>query len=214
MTFLELCKRVRADAGISGDIATVLNQQGMMAKLVNWVRQADLDIQRMQTSWTFMWRTATPLLQVGVRLYQPADLDIQQVRDSLSFQIGKQYLKMVSWEHWMQSYNLQLVDTPAQPTVFTQRPDGAFLFDRIPDQAYPLTIAYYIKPISMVSNSSVSVVPEEYHEAIVQRALYLYAKQEEDQYLMQTAQTEFDMLTSQLAADYLPDCDFDRGRIY
>lgn len=214
MTFLELCKRVRADAGISGDIATVLNQQGMMAKLVNWVRQADLDIQRMQTSWTFMWRTATPSLQVGVRLYQPADLDIQQVRDSLSFQIGKQYLKMVSWEHWMQSYNLQLVDPPAQPTVFTQRPDGAFLFERIPDQAYPLTITYYIKPISMASNSSVSVVPEEYHEAIVQRALYLYAKQEEDQYLMQTAQAEFDMLTSQLAADYLPDCDFDRGGIY
>jgi hypothetical protein len=58
MTFLELCKRVRADAGISGDMATVLNQQGMMAKLVNWVRQADLDIQRMHTSWAFMWRTA------------------------------------------------------------------------------------------------------------------------------------------------------------
>lgn len=214
MTFLELCKRVRSEAGISGDIATVTNQQGIMAKLVEWVRQADLDIQRMHPNWQFMWRMATPLLQIGVRNYLPADLEIQQVRDSLSFQLGKQYLQHVSWDVWMRDHNLQLSDVPAQPTIYTQRPDGMFLFDRIPEHAYPLSVTYYTKPARMTENGSVSVVPEEYHEAIVRRALFLYACQEEDQYLMQTSQNEFDRLTSEMASEYLPEITMNFGRLF
>ena len=213
MTFLELCKRVRLEAGISGDIATVLNQQGIMAKLVEWVRQADLDIQRIP-NWQFMWRMASPTLQIGVRNYLPADLDIQQVRDSLSMQLGKQYLTFVGWDTWMRQYNLQLSDVLAQPTLYTQRPDGVFLFDRLPDQAYPLSVTYYTKPEKMTENGSVSVVPEEYHEAIVRRALYLYACQEEDQYLMQTSQAEYDRLTTEMAGEYLPEISINFGRLF
>lgn len=213
MTFLELCKRVRMESGISGEITSVTGQQGIYAKLVMWVKQADLDIQRMHPDWTFMWRSVVHNLQVGVRDYLPGDLGIQLVRESLSFQLGKDYLQIVDWGRWMKEFNLRLVDSPAQPSVVTQRPDGHFVFDRIPDQEYSLTITYITKPTAMTGNDSTSVIPSEYHEAIVHRALYLYAKQEEDQYLMQSASLEFENITSQMAAEYLPDSDFDRGVI-
>ena len=56
MNFLELCQRVRQDAGVSGEGPTaVTGQSGILSRIVSWVKQANNEIQLKNKDWRFLW---------------------------------------------------------------------------------------------------------------------------------------------------------------
>jgi hypothetical protein len=204
MTFLELCNRARQESGISGDgPLTTLNQIGILAKVVQWVRQANIDIQLMHGHWSFMWRMSTANLIPGQRDYSAVELGIADCNLIRSMDIGGNTITLMDWDLFKQHGYLHETGSQ-QPTVYAVRPDGRFVFYPVPDQGYTLTAEYMINPIELLNDSDVSVIPEKHHDAILHKALMYYATHEEDWNLHQASERRFNDRIAQLSAAYLP----------
>ena len=65
-TYLEICKSVRAQAGIAGDGPTdVTGQTGINADIVRWVDESYNDIQTAHENWNFLFSRVELELQTG-----------------------------------------------------------------------------------------------------------------------------------------------------
>ena len=213
MNFLEICKRVRQDSGISGDIATVIGQQGILAKLVTWVQEADLDIQRSKTEWSFMWRRASASLVVGKNEYLPGDLNMQPFTNIETMFVGTKQVNEVPWAQLEHDLLSNGGAPSGEPCSYALSPDGFIVFNRSPMAVAVTNIRYHLLPLRMTINTSVSPIPEEFHEAIVQKALQSYARQEQDDQLQRDAISEFDVLAKSMAARFLPKITFKFGAL-
>ncbi|MEJ6520329.1 hypothetical protein PQI64_11290 [Shewanella bicestrii] len=211
MTYLELCVRVREESGVSGTgPASTINQVGVLAKIVGWVRDADLDIQRFKTDWKFLWRRAQSALVVGQQSYPAADLSLNDLKDVSRFWVNDTPVRVVDWDEWVDRYEPQGTGQ-GMPQVVTIAPDGSFMFYPVPDSNYSTRTDYYKIPVVLSADSDVSVIPAAYHDCIVQRALVYYARFEEDQTLLQLALQEYEQNLTELCRDYLPKMGFARG---
>ena len=56
MTFLELCQTVRQEVGLSGTgPTTVVSQEGQLKVVVDFVIEADHQVQGLWSDWNFLW---------------------------------------------------------------------------------------------------------------------------------------------------------------
>lgn len=211
MTFLELCQRVRQESGISGSgPESVLNQKAILEKVVQWVKQADLDVQQAHEDWLFMWRMSSVTLASGVSEYQPITLGLNSLRAIDELEINGYPLRRYSWKQF-KACRKQLGDSKGEPTAYTVMPDGSLQFSPVPDKNYTATIEYSMKPIAMQNDDDESIVPEDYHPIILQKALMYYASHEEDNSLYQVAGQRFDEYLSLMAHELLPQLSIGRG---
>lgn len=212
MTYLELCVRVREESGVSGTgPASTINQIGVLAKIVGWVRDADLDIQRFKTDWKFLWRRAQSALVLGQQSYSAAELALSDLKDLSRFWVNDQPMRIVDWDEWVDRYEPQGTSGPNNsglPQVVTIAPDGSFMFYPVPDSAYSTRTDYFKMPVALNGDSDVSAIPTAYHDCIVQKALIYYGKFEEDQNLIQLASLEYEQKLTELCRDYLPKMGF------
>jgi len=208
MTFLELCQRVRQESGISGSgPTTVVNQQAILAKVVEWVRQADLDIQRLHPDWTFLWRFTTASLQSDVRQYTNLDLGLDTFSRVKRISIDGYDLTELDWELFRRRGYVSASDRQ-RPTTYSFRTDGVLMVYPTPDAAYSLEIDYSLPAKPMLDDIDVSVIPEPYHDIILHKALMYYASHEEDKMLLQVATQRYESTLSELGADCLPKISF------
>lgn len=208
MDFLELCKRVRQKSGLSGDIAAVTGQQGILAKLVTWVQDADLEIQRSHADWSFMWRKVTSALVVGKNEYLPADFGMSPFASVSKLYLGATEINPVPWSQLEHSLLSNGSVPTGQPGEYALSPDGMIVFNRNPTSADAVHIRYYLASTPMTLNTSVSLIPAEFHEAIVQRALQSYASSEQDDQLQRDAMAQFESISKEMAARFLPKITF------
>lgn len=211
MTYLELCVRVREESGVSGTgPASTINQVGVLAKIIGWVRDADLDIQRFKTDWKFLWRRAQSALVVGQQSYSATELSLSDLKDINRFWVNDTPVRVVDWDEWVDRYEPQGTGQ-GMPQVVTIAPDLSFMFYPVPDSAYSTRTDYFKMPVALTADSDVSAIPAAYHDCIVQKALIYYGKFEEDQNLIQLASLEYEQKLSELCRDYLPKMGFARG---
>ncbi|MCH7421304.1 hypothetical protein [Shewanella sp. MM_2022_3] len=211
MTYLELCVRVREESGVSGTgPASTINQVGVLAKIIGWVRDADLDIQRFKTDWKFLWRRAQSALVVGQQSYSATELSLSDLKDINRFWVNDTPVRVVDWDEWVDRYEPQGTGQ-GMPQVVTIAPDLSFMFYPVPDSNYSTRTDYFKMPVALTADSDVSAIPAAYHDCIVQKALIYYGKFEEDQNLIQLASLEYEQKLSELCRDYLPKMGFARG---
>lgn len=211
MTYLELCVRVREESGVSGTgPASTINQIGVLAKIVGWVRDADLDIKRFKNDWKFLWRRTQSALVLGQQSYTAIDLSLSDLKDLSRFWVNGQLVRVVDWDEWVDRYEPQGTGQ-GLPQVVTIAPDGSFMFYPVPDSAYSTRVDYFKMPVALSGDSDVSVIPTAYHDCIVQKALIYYGIFEEDQALIQLATMQYEQKLSELCRDYLPKMGFARG---
>ena len=204
MTFLEMCRRVRQESGISGDIASVVNQQGILAKLVTWVQQAEYDIVTSRKDWNFMRGKASGSLVVGKVEYLPGDLGMQPFTMLSKVYVDRQPLRKLDFEY-LDDWHLK--NGGAQegtPTAYAETPDGTILFDHKPTQAVLFDIRYYKSATRLTLNTSVSPIPAEHEEVIIQAALMSYARHEQDDQLLRDFEKEFTIQMKGLSNRQLP----------
>ena len=214
MTFLELCQRVRQESGVSGSgPASVANQQAIIAKIIEWVRQADIDIQRLHDNWNFMWRSKSVDLIAGQAAYTPGELNLFDMDSVRSMDYNGDPLVAISWEAF-KAQRMQVMTQQQQPTVYTIRPDGALMFYAVPDKVYSLTVEYTLKVSPMQNDNDLSPIPERFHDVILHKALMYYASHEEDNSLYGVANMRFENALSELVADQLPPITFYRSGLY
>lgn len=204
MNFLELCQRVRQDSGISGDIASVVNQQGILLKLVTWVQQAEYDIVTSRKDWNFMRGKASGSLVVGKVEYLPGELGMQPFAMLSKVYVDRQPLEKLDFEY-LDDWHLKNGGAPdGTPTAFAETPDGTILFNHKPTQAVAFDIRYYKSATRLTVNTSVSPIPAEHEEVIVQAALMSYARHEQDDQLLRDSQIAFDVHLKSLSNRQLP----------
>lgn len=204
MTLLELCNRVRQESGVSSpEIVTIAGQQGIIAKIVAWVVQADIDITGMRTDWSFLWRTADATLVVDQQTYSISDLGLFDMDKLLSFQYGTQLLKPISWQQFrLHGYNID--GKKGRPQGYTFRPDGLMMIYPTPDQAYTCSAEYARTVEPMLLDADEPLIPSKYHDVIVQKALMYYSSHEEDNSLFQVANQRYEEYLTRLVAECVP----------
>ena len=209
MTFLELCQTVRQEVGISGTgPSTVVGQEGQLKVMVDFVAEADYQIQALWHDWNFLWAQYSSTLSTGTRApatTKPTDLGNLEMRsfyldyttdDSIS-------LSTLSYVEWRADFR-QGVATNDSPTYVVVQPDSSLIVDPPPDKAYTITADYWKTPTKMTANTDESVIPSQYHRIIVARAKTMWAEREEAPEILLGSSAEYQDLLDKLESQSLP----------
>ncbi len=201
MTFKSLCNDLTREAGISGGatIATVASPTGETARVVNWIRRADLDIQGLYFDWKFLWRSHSLTTQAGTATYTGPEDAHYWDRDK-TVVAGNKGIEIVEYELW------EGFDDGAtgQPWLIILMPDGGLKLYPTPDDAYTVEIPYYRTPVAMVEDTDSSVIPEPFQDLIWMRAILKYAFYEAAPEVMERVRTEYPERLRALESHQLP----------
>lgn len=205
MNFLQLCQRTRQELGVSGvGPASVLNQIGHFAKIVDWVRDACLDVQQTQGLQSRAFADA-PLV-AGKATYEPLSdfgFDIKAlVADAQFLKRGasKLHLTVIPWESAR-----HLFPADGTPIAISMVPGGSSVF-LWPTPTAGLTLSLEYEPMPKVLNGDADTPPmkEPYHMAIVWRAVMFGAAHDENVALFQAAQVNLRAIINRMMRYELP----------
>ncbi len=180
-TFLELVQDLQREVGASGDqISSVTGQVGENQRMVRWIQDADFYIQNRWLNWKFLWNQVQLNTVTGaVNLAAPTDLNFW---DYKTFKINEGGTNDEDEPIYFVEHDsikgLIRDTTEAKPATIIVMPDQSLEFEPVPDQVYQIKADYFKKPTKMAANTDVSLIPEEYHQAILGRAMMLYANYE------------------------------------
>ncbi|RME56466.1 hypothetical protein D6779_10580, partial [Candidatus Parcubacteria bacterium] len=77
MNYLQLCQRLREKVGASGEgPLSVAGQRGEYARIVNWIDEAWIEVQRLHNTWAWMHKEASGSLVPGLMAYTAASFGI------------------------------------------------------------------------------------------------------------------------------------------
>lgn len=218
MTFLQLCQRLRLEAGISGSgPLTVENQTGDMEKIVSWVQRAWVDIQQSRPNWNFMWAQSNFNTDIGTRDYAASDKGITDFAlwDKHSFLIyetavgesDENELDYWTYARWRESFRSRMNErSNDRPQLLTILPDKKVRFEPRPDKIYTINFDYKKTAQVMTLDAHTPTnLPDDFHMIIVWRALMYYGSDENAPEKLDQAETEYDSLLDRLEAEELPE---------
>ena len=178
--FLTLAQDLYREVGAAGvEPSAVTDQLGEANRLVGWVAQADYAIQNKWINWKFLREAFTVgnvTAQGVATLAKPATLktwDIETFRIIYPGQTEENPLDVVEYENVKRQVRDTTEGAPYRVIIM---PDNSLHFESVPDGIYTILADYYKKPIKLVANTDISLIPEEYHDtAILGRAMMFYA---------------------------------------
>ncbi len=176
-TYLILMQDLHNQVGAGGVAPTaVTGLTGESARMAVWIRRADSLVQSKWENWKFLrgeFSDSTVASQVS--LSKPANL---KYWDFDTFMIieppstDKNLLESIEYDKIKGDILDTGEDIPWRAIVM---PDNDLNFEPIPDKVYTIEADYYNKPTLLAANSDVSLIPEEFHDVIIGRAMILYA---------------------------------------
>ena len=182
-TYLELCQQAlaRSGAGTASSIPTVADATGFEADVVDFVREAWVQIQGDQENWLFMQEEFTADLVADQGRYTPADLGITSFRtwrtdarwyitDTAKSTITGGELPEISFQRWRGRQQVTLADQ--RPTYYAIHPTLDLLMTPTPDRAFQISGEYQIGIQTLTDDGDVPQrLPAEYHDIIKWKAI-------------------------------------------
>lgn len=208
MNRLSLCQRLRREVGVSSGSdtgpATTLGQVGEMLNIVNWIDASWQEIQGMKL-WGWMWETATVVVVAGTS----ATVGTIAARKYITTEVyqGTTLMSYLPWEHFREAFPTSQIAS-GTPSVWTIRPDKAFVVNAKPTADTSYAVERYRNPTAMLVDADVPALDEEFHMAIVWRAAMKYAGFDEAGGAYQNAKMQFDFLMQGMGLNDLPDIGF------
>jgi hypothetical protein len=215
-TFLELCQDLREQAGISGSGPTaVTGQTGEMLRVVNWINKAYQKIQNMDTNWNFLRAdfsfqtiaSTSTYTTTAVNLTDHGSWKVDSLRCYLTSAgaTDEQWLVYYPWEEFRDIYQFGGLRTSSgRPISFSVKPDQSLIFYPVPDAVYTVVGEYFKKPQEMAANSDEPLIPSQYQDVIMWRALMYYATYESAPELYAEGQAEYRRLMAEMRVRELP----------
>ena len=223
MTFLEMCQKVAEESGTVATLpnpATVTGQTGRLGRIVGWVNSAYGLIQSLHPDWLWMRGTFEGSLLTGVREYDGAAVGVTSfarfarmgrgtsVASVYDPAIGRSDEGVLLFRPYDEFYETFLIGERAtlseKPSHITRTPEGKFSVWPLPDKTYTVRGMYHKGRQVLTVDADVPDLPDEYHMAIVYRALVLLATFDEGAPQLPIWNGEFTALMAGLSAHYLP----------
>lgn len=175
-TFLEHLVDLHRESGAAGIAPTaVTGLTGEHLRLANWVISADLYVQRLKHRWNFL-RTEYSAATVASTRDATKPTTIQNWDlDTFALDTDQPLVAVKYNSIKREVFDITIEDVPWRVIIL---PNGNLRFDPVPDAAYTITADGYLKPVPLAADADVSLIPEEFHQVILGRALILYANYE------------------------------------
>lgn len=221
-TYLQLCQDVARESGtVSGTLPTaVTSQTGRLLKIVEWVDQAWVDIQRLHENWRWMQGEFSVAITAGTARYTAAGLGITDLRrwrkdkKRTSYRPHTIYLTSsgvsdegalleMSWEEWRTIYG-RGSQTNNRPTRYAISPANEFCLGPVPDDDYTVQGEYDKASTRLTADGDTPAMPSEFHELIVWKALAYLAAFDEARDQFTTAMLNYERILFDLRKDQLP----------
>jgi hypothetical protein len=200
-TLLDLCNGLIDEAGISGEMTSVVSQTGELRRVVNWVKRACTLVEGKWVNWNYLHEFHTFNTVASVRDYPP------QVGhgfwDTSTIRIPANGANLAFYR-----YDNKKTDpaeaTLGEPYAITVLPNQTLRFFNTPDAVYGMSIEYWRSPTVLVNNTDQPSIPLQYRDIIVYKALEFYAKFESADELLIQARDDYKMRLTQLEAREMP----------
>jgi len=213
MNFLQLCQRLRSEAGIPGTgPAAVTAQTGELLRVVQWIEESYEYIQGLYSTWRFLQKSFSFSTIASTSTYTPtsialSDLLVWKTNDIRAYltEGDETFLVFVPWEDFRPYYNFgSLRSQEGKPSVVTIKPDNSIMFWPKPDQAYTIDGQYHKVAGILTANTDIPIFAVPYHMAIVWYALMLYAGAIGAPDVYAHGQTQYRSIIRKLMASQIP----------
>lgn len=221
-TNLELVQALVTELGIGGANqgatvpATVLGQTGQLWNAVNWIKQANNNINVMWTDWQYLAVEYSETLTVGsTAVPSHSGTEVVKKWDRGSFWIDKETTSAgpLAWMLW-EAFRRDVLPGPtpssnSKPSVITQKRDNSLLLNVAPATAHTLTAEFYKRPALLTQDTDEPEMPEEFHRIIVCEAAIKYGNKEAAAEIISGMEAEYTYLLDKLQVDQLIGAEYD-----
>jgi hypothetical protein len=216
VTFLELCQRLRREAGQAGSgPTTVVSQTYELKRTVDWVQTAYADIQNLHAEWNFLNATLTFQTVASDNNYPIADISATEYGEwnQESFRSyrtstgvsGEQFMQWLGWPDFRDKYVIGTNRTQeGVPRYIAQKPDTSLIVFPTPDAIYTINGEYFKRAQVMSVDADEPLIPSKFHMIIVWRALMFYAGFTSAPDLYEVGQREYKNMLFKLESSQLP----------
>ena len=191
-TFLELAQETRALSGVGGTGPTdVPTATGIEGRIVNYLKNAWIDIQMHPKKWKWMWGRylapapgGSPLQTIAdTREYPLTGVDRVRVNSFRSYLTttgvsDRQKMIWLSWRKFDQAHGT--VDELAnRPICVTRDPSGQLVLYPKANDIYSIEFEYFKTAQILAVNGDIPEMPTDFHQLIVYEALKRFGKAED-----------------------------------
>lgn len=221
MNFLQLCQRTASEcsSSLTGP-SSVASQTGRLGQIVKWVNAAWMDVQTSRDKWKFMVGSFTVDTTSGDGKYAYTDCtDVGASAAISAFRLWrtdkfKIYLTSagvgtetdlyyLDYDDWYYRFNTG-AQTNRYPIYFTVDHDQSILLAPKPDGIYTVSGEYQKAATEMAADADIPDMPEEYHLAIVYRAMMKYGRYTGASEVYSDGEMEYRRLMHQMHNSQLP----------
>ena len=213
-TFLQLVDQLHDDVGAAGVAPTaVTGLTGEAARLASWIQRADEYVQLLWVNWKFLRQTFTTSNTTTASLAtlaKPTNLKYWDFKTFTIIEPGetdKNVLASIEYD----KIKSEILDTSEDiPSRVIVMPDNSLFFEPVPDAVYTINADYYDTPTLLAANGDTSLIPAEYHQIIIGRAMILYANFENAPEIKDQGKEIYDEQLDRLENDQLPNLEHAR----
>jgi len=220
MNRLDLCRRLRREAGISGSDTTpvtTVNQTGDMLKVVEAIDTAYELIQNLHSNWLFLRNEFSFQSIANTQAYTTTALGLTEFGDwrkegGVSCYLtsagagGEQWLGYQEWDDFRDYYNFGTRRTLTdQPIHFSIMPNKALALGPTPNDIYTVSGEYFKRAQAMTANSDEPLIPAKYHMIIMWRGLMLMAQSNNAIERYDKGEKNYKSMLRGLRSDQLPE---------
>lgn len=219
--YLTLVQELVTELGIGGANQgatvpeSVTGQKGQLWNAVNWIKQANNNINLMWADWRYLSVEYAETLTVSsADVPVHSGTEVAKKWDRSSFWLDRDQtsagpLSYLSWEDFRRDVLPGPSSTDTKPSVITQKRDGTLLLNAPCNSAYALTAEFYKRPALLAKDGDIPEMPEEFHRLIVCEAAIKYGNKEAAAEVISGMEAEYDFLLSKLMTDQLAGAEFD-----
>tara|TARA_E500000318_G_scaffold1440_1_gene1900 strand:- start:2189 stop:2851 length:663 start_codon:yes stop_codon:yes gene_type:complete len=219
MNYLELINAVLREVN-EVELTAIASSRGIQTSVSDFINKAQRDIINSEVEWPFTVAAGTITTIAGQAEYtKPAnsktiDFDSFTVQESAS--TAEKVLKFISFNEYLERLNESDTNPNASAQALPQyvyfTPDENIGLSPVPDAStYTARYYYYATHTDMTAAADVPVIPERFHDVIVNRARYYTHMLRSDTQFSQLALRDYDAGLNRMRVELINRKDYMRA---
>ena len=180
MTYLELCNAVLRELN-EVELTNVTSTRGIQSAVTDFINKAQRDIINSEVEWPFTIQNDSDTTVDGQRLYA-FESDAKTLKWSTftvqeTASLPEKRLSYISYDEYLDLYHEADTNPDGSaeglPEYVYHTPDNKYGLSPTPNKStYTIRYAYFATNTDMAANADTPVIPDRFHDVIINRAKY------------------------------------------